>query len=298
MVGRAVLTTEMSRTTRIWAARATASRAQDFLGACSSVAAVSVRGVGLWRRGGTSELLRDSVRWVVGRVVSAVASRCGPRRRPRRWRAPTRRRGARRRSDPAWVESTSRCRWLSDRAASWSWAASQPSVPSESEVVSTASGRPCSEVSAWAWREHRRDHRDLVAPVAGGACGGRHRLGAADRIGRQARAGAEQRAETEPGQRGQEGQAAPQCQGVLAGVARDAGATARGSSCPAAPCRRPAAGTARRRSARRGRRWSARPGRRGRVRRLRRAGACRSRAAVTPSWGLLASSLQPCPARS
>ena len=43
MVGRAVLTTEMSRTTRIWAVRATARTAQDFLGP-----AIGWTGVASW----------------------------------------------------------------------------------------------------------------------------------------------------------------------------------------------------------------------------------------------------------
>ena len=48
MVGRAVLTTEMSRTTRIWAARAIPSRAQDFLGPCSSSVWIAWWWAGAW----------------------------------------------------------------------------------------------------------------------------------------------------------------------------------------------------------------------------------------------------------
>src|SRR6187551_952872 len=48
MVGRAVLTTEMSRTTRIWAARAIPSRAQDFLGSCPSSVWIASWWAGAW----------------------------------------------------------------------------------------------------------------------------------------------------------------------------------------------------------------------------------------------------------
>jgi hypothetical protein len=54
-------------------------------------------------------------------------------------------------SRPSWVEWTVWCTELLERAASWSWAPSQPSVPVLAEAVSTASGRSSNVVSACAW---------------------------------------------------------------------------------------------------------------------------------------------------
>ncbi len=109
MLGRAVLTTEMSRTTRIWAARATASRAHDFRWPSSSVC-----GAGVCGRCGTSELLGWCV--VRGRVDRAGGAHGVARGEPVRTAETT---SVMARTDsvapgssstrPAWVASTVRC---------------------------------------------------------------------------------------------------------------------------------------------------------------------------------------------
>ena len=164
MVGRAVLTTEMSRTTRIWAARATASRAQDFLGACSSGCGVRC-GCRVVRRGGTSELLGSgragSVGWLrvgcgharQGRAGADRGDDLGDGARPTRPRA-------RSSVDQTRVGGVDvRCRWLSTAPRACPGRRPSRLRASDSEVVRTASGRSCSVVRAWAWREDRRDHR-------------------------------------------------------------------------------------------------------------------------------------------
>ena len=109
-----------------------------------------------------------------------------------------------------------------DSAASWSWAAAQPSLPRFSEAVSTASGRPPRVVRACACSKTLGDHGDLVATVAE-----RARRSSSWRRPRRGVLGAgrweaaRSPAQAHPRQGGQERQAAPH-HGVLAGVGRDA----------------------------------------------------------------------------
>ena len=155
MDGSAVLTTEMSRTTRIWAARATASSAQDFAGDGWFAGGVVRSGSGwaVWDIG--------TPRVVMGRSGGLLIdgwSASAPAAVPVRTAATT---SVMARTDsvagpwsssrPAWVECTVRWTRLVESAASWSWAAAQPAPSRDSEAVSTASGRPPSVVSAWAW---------------------------------------------------------------------------------------------------------------------------------------------------
>src|SRR5215207_10045244 len=85
MVGRAVLTTEMSRTTRIWAVRARASTAQDLRGPLSGVGSGRGSSVG-WRWTCSAirmtappygQLRCRAVRWLLRRYSAPGQRRAG-----------------------------------------------------------------------------------------------------------------------------------------------------------------------------------------------------------------------------
>ena len=172
---------------------------------------------------------------------------------------------------PAWVDSTSLWR-LSSESAAMLVLRRGPAFGAE-VLGGGEHGQRATAQRREGLRllEHRRDHRQLVPTVAHRPRGRVHGVDHRRVVGGQVGAGRDHRSEAQSCQRGQQRESATH-QGVLQGVARDRGRTGGGWSCPAAPCRRPARGTARRTSSRRARRWSARPGRTVRARRPRPAG--------------------------